>query len=68
MLNSSPPVGSYDPNFEKIRKSISKDIKIVEQPARFDDYSFKKQLENSPSIYHEVKDPREISFTDQFKT
>lgn len=44
MLNNSPPVGTYDPNIDKVRRSISKDIKITEYPARFDDYSFKKKL------------------------
>ena len=64
MLNNSPPVGSYDPNFDIGRKGISMDIRISENPNRFDDYSFKKKLENSPCIFHEIKDSREISFTD----
>ncbi len=65
MLSQSPPVGSYNPKDAIIRQSISKDFSITDAVPRFDDYSAKKQLNNSPSVFHDVRDPREISFLDK---
>lgn len=67
MINS-PPVGTYDPNDTYIRTSISKGIKLDNSLSRFDEYSFKKKIANSPTnAFYDVKDPRELSFVDKHK-
>lgn len=51
-----------------IRTSISIGIKLDNSLPRFDDYSFKKQIANSPSnAFYDVKDPRELSFVEKHK-
>ena len=59
MLNSSPGVGTYDPNENVIRRPLAKEFKIAEATPRFDDYAFKKKLENSPqNLFYDVNDTR----------
>ena len=70
MLSQSPPVGTYHPKDAITRLSITKDFSITDPIAvpRFDVYTFKKQMGNSPNKgSYDVIDPREISFLDKTK-
>ncbi len=59
MLANSPPVGSYDPKLDAVRRTLAREFKIADTTPRFDEYSFKKKVQNSPqNLFYDVNDTR----------
>ncbi|CDW82872.1 UNKNOWN [Stylonychia lemnae] len=65
LLAQSPPVGLYDPDISKVKRNAVPDISISENTKRFDEYSFKKKVENSSPLQSTIGNGKRLGFPNQ---